>query len=197
MIKKKDLQGFTYDELTEKLAELTDRRDQIADQIHEAEAITIYDPDWMHRARYALKCTRKDIRVVEDELARVGLEERTRQFDELQEEVQRLRALCRRLATIVGSEVYQAEVEAMSVHKPLEGQTWVVSGKFERFTRDEMKGRLMELGARVAGSVGKHTSRIVAGPGAGSKLIKARELNVPVMNELEFDQFIHFCEVEG
>ncbi len=66
---------------------------------------------------------------------------------------------------------------------PLAGQTWVLTGTLEQLTRDEVKVRLQRLGAKVANSVSKKTHQVVAGPGAGSKLSKARSLEVPVVDE--------------
>ncbi|WP_420550682.1 NAD-dependent DNA ligase LigA [Litorivicinus lipolyticus] len=67
----------------------------------------------------------------------------------------------------------------------LAGQTWVLTGSLESLTRDQAGERLRALGAKVAGSVSKNTSQLVAGPGAGSKLSKAESLGVPVMDEAE------------
>ena len=67
----------------------------------------------------------------------------------------------------------------------LAGQTWVISGALDSMTRDEAGGRLRQLGAKVAGSVSKKTTCLVAGPGAGSKLAKAQTLDVPVIDEAE------------
>tara|TARA_R110002110_G_scaffold66978_1_gene183045 strand:+ start:143255 stop:145288 length:2034 start_codon:yes stop_codon:yes gene_type:complete len=69
---------------------------------------------------------------------------------------------------------------------PLSGQTWVVTGKLESLDRTEAKNHLQALGARVAGSVSAKTTSVVAGPGAGSKLDKARELDVPILDEAQF-----------
>lgn len=69
---------------------------------------------------------------------------------------------------------------------PLAGQTWVVTGKLEALGRDEARARLQALGAKVAGSVSAKTTRVVAGPGAGSKLGKATELGVEVLDEQAF-----------
>jgi DNA ligase (NAD+) len=69
---------------------------------------------------------------------------------------------------------------------PLAGQTWVVSGKLEALDRDEARARLQALGAKVAGSVSAKTTCVVAGPGAGSKLGRARELGVEVIDEAAF-----------
>ncbi|AJQ96715.1 NAD-dependent DNA ligase LigA [Gynuella sunshinyii] len=76
----------------------------------------------------------------------------------------------------------------------LAGQTWVVTGKLEALSRDEASERLLALGAKVAGSVSKKTTRVVAGPGAGSKLKKANELNIPVMDEAEFMDYLKTLE---
>jgi len=66
---------------------------------------------------------------------------------------------------------------------PLEGQTVVLTGTLAQMTRDEAKERLEALGAKVAGSVSKKTSFVVAGTEAGSKLAKATELGIDVWDE--------------
>jgi len=66
---------------------------------------------------------------------------------------------------------------------PLVGQTWVLTGTLEAMSRDVAKEKLESLGAKVAGSVSAKTHCVVAGPGAGSKLAKAQELGVAVMDE--------------
>lgn len=69
---------------------------------------------------------------------------------------------------------------------PLAGQTWVLTGTLESMSRDQGKERLERLGAKVAGSVSVKTRCVVAGPGAGSKLAKAGELGVKVIDEAAF-----------
>lgn len=67
--------------------------------------------------------------------------------------------------------------------RPLEGQTWVLTGALASMTRTEAQERLEALGARVTGGVSRATDWVVAGPGAGSKLRRAEELGVPVLDE--------------
>ncbi|GHD23720.1 DNA ligase [Halioglobus japonicus] len=69
---------------------------------------------------------------------------------------------------------------------PFAGQTWVVTGKLEAVGRNEAKSLLQSLGAKVAGSVSAKTHCVVAGPGAGSKLAKASELGIDVIDEEAF-----------
>ena len=69
---------------------------------------------------------------------------------------------------------------------PLSGMTYVVTGTLESMGRDLAKQKLESLGAKVAGSVSKNTHCIVAGSAAGSKLVKAEQLGVTVMDEAMF-----------
>lgn len=65
----------------------------------------------------------------------------------------------------------------------LAGLTFVLTGELTAFTRKEAEERLLALGAKVSGSVSKKTSYVIAGEAAGSKLRKAQELEVPVLDE--------------
>lgn len=98
----------------------------------------------------------------------------------------------------------EAQLQAFGMHwasekkvvegLPLAGQTWVLTGSLERMSRDIAKDKLESLGAKVAGSVSGKTHCVVAGPGAGSKLAKASELGVKVLDE---DAFIAFLAEQG
>ena len=74
--------------------------------------------------------------------------------------------------------------------QPLKGESWVVTGALESMGRDEATQRLQALGARVSGSVSSKTKCVVAGEKAGSKLDKAQKLDIRVMNEQEFLDFL-------
>jgi len=84
---------------------------------------------------------------------------------------------------------WQSE-EITAEEKPLKGETWVLTGSLSGMTRDEAKARLESLGAKVAGSVSRKTACVVAGEAAGSKLTKAENLEVPVMDEQAFTDFL-------
>jgi len=68
-------------------------------------------------------------------------------------------------------------------HRPLAGNTYVLTGSLDAMTRDEASERLRALGAKVSGSVSKKTTAVIAGAEPGSKVTKARELDVPVLDE--------------
>jgi DNA ligase (NAD+) len=83
----------------------------------------------------------------------------------------------------------QVTVEPMEETRrdsPVAGKTVVFTGSLEQMTRDEAKAMAERLGAKVAASVSKKTDYVVAGPGAGSKLDKAREAGVAVLTEDEW-----------
>jgi len=80
--------------------------------------------------------------------------------------------------------------EITASEEPLKGETWVLTGSLSDMTRDDAKAKLESLGAKVAGSVSGKTSCVVAGEAAGSKLTKAENLGVPVMDESAFVEFL-------
>ena len=79
-----------------------------------------------------------------------------------------------------------APLAASGAPGPLSGQTWVITGTLDGMTRDEAQALLESQGAKVAGSVSKKTTALLAGRDAGSKLEKAQALGVPVIDEAEF-----------
>lgn len=76
-------------------------------------------------------------------------------------------------------------VKAEEIDSPFAGKTVVLTGSLSILSRDEAKDRLTALGAKVAGSVSKKTDLVIAGEAAGSKLVKAQELGIQVIDEAE------------
>ena len=82
--------------------------------------------------------------------------------------------------------VHWPAMPARAAQRRLSGQTWVVTGTLESMSREQATAALVELGAKVAGSVSKKTTGVVVGADAGSKLAKARELGIPTLDEAQF-----------
>ena len=91
------------------------------------------------------------------------------------------RALCEKL-TELGLNTEATKEEALTT---LAGLTFVLTGTLPTMTRDEASEIIKKNGGKVSGSVSKKTSYVVAGEEAGSKLTKAKELGVPVIDEAE------------
>ncbi|MBX3088621.1 MAG: NAD-dependent DNA ligase LigA, partial [Cryobacterium sp.] len=75
---------------------------------------------------------------------------------------------------------------AASTGGVLSGKTLVVTGTLEGFTREGAEEAIIQAGGKAASSVSKKTDYVVAGPGAGSKLAKAEQLGVPILDEESF-----------
>lgn len=85
---------------------------------------------------------------------------------------------------LVEAGVFWPEIEEVADENlSLKGQTWVLTGTLTQLNRNDAKAQLQALGAKVAGSVSKNTDCLVAGAAAGSKLTKAQELGVKVIDE--------------
>ena len=75
--------------------------------------------------------------------------------------------------------------------KDLTGLTFVITGRLQNHTRENIKEKIENLCGKVSGSVSKKTSFVLAGEDAGSKLDKAKELAVKILTEQEFENMIH------
>ena len=76
------------------------------------------------------------------------------------------------------------------VDERFNGKTFVLTGKLEKFTRDEAAKLIEDRGGRVSSSVSKKTDYVVAGSDAGTKLSKAESLGIPVLSEAEFETML-------
>lgn len=105
-------------------------------------------------------------------------------------------ALEENLGAAVAQAAQETGVDAdLAAGHPLDGLTFVLTGTLVNRTRDEAGAALKLLGAKVSGSVSKKTSYLVAGPKAGSKLTKAENLGVPVLDEEALERILATGEV--
>lgn len=86
---------------------------------------------------------------------------------------------------LIKSGVHWAKL-AKPKQQPLSGKTFVLTGSMVKYSRDEAREKLEQLGAVVSGSVSKKTDYVIAGEAAGSKLDKAQQLGIKILNEEEF-----------
>lgn len=98
-------------------------------------------------------------------------------------------ALVDRLAA-AGLQMEASEVPPADGPRPLEGQSFVITGTLEALSRDEAQARLERLGAKVSGSVSKKTTALIVGAEPGSKVEKARALGVSTLDEAGFLRLI-------
>ena len=84
----------------------------------------------------------------------------------------------------------KTEKKAINQEHPLFGKTVVLTGTLNSMGREEAKAKLLALGAKVSGSVSAKTDYLIAGSEAGSKLAKAKELGVAVLDEEELIQIL-------
>ena len=94
-----------------------------------------------------------------------------------------------------GVRLDEAQAVPGDAPQPLAGLTFVLTGSLERFTRKAAGDALKALGAKVTGSVSKRTSYVVAGAAAGSKLTKAEQLGIPVLDEEMLERILQTHEL--
>ncbi len=95
---------------------------------------------------------------------------------------------------ITKANIHWPEVKVVNraeIDSPFAGKTVVLTGSMSILTRDEAKDKLVALGAKVAGSVSKKTDMVIAGEAAGSKLAKANELGIQVIDEDELIRLLN------
>jgi DNA ligase (NAD+) len=82
-------------------------------------------------------------------------------------------------------------IEISAPEKPQEDQkftdtSFVITGSFQSFSRDEIKKIIKEKGGKVMSQISSKTNYLIAGEKAGSKLVKAKDLNITILDEIQF-----------
>ncbi|MCL9805607.1 NAD-dependent DNA ligase LigA [Flavobacterium amniphilum] len=91
-----------------------------------------------------------------------------------------------------GVQLEMSETDNTAISNILEGKIFVVSGVFEKFSRDDLKKAIEDNGGKVGSSISAKTSFVVAGDNMGpAKLEKASQLKIPIISELDFEKMIH------
>jgi len=91
-----------------------------------------------------------------------------------------------------GVQMELLQTDATLVSSILEGKTIVVSGVFEKFSRDELKKAIEDNGGKVGSSISAKTSFVIAGDNMGpAKLEKANQLKIPIISETDFEEMIN------
>tara|TARA_Y100000590_G_scaffold408269_1_gene499224 strand:- start:1816 stop:3837 length:2022 start_codon:yes stop_codon:yes gene_type:complete len=98
---------------------------------------------------------------------------------------------------IAGVNLVAASVVGTNVEPLLAGMAVVVTGTLAGYSRDEAKAAIVALGGTSPGSVSARTTALVAGEGGGSKLARAEELGVPILDEAAFDRLLDAGELPG
>ncbi|MCK4336940.1 MAG: NAD-dependent DNA ligase LigA, partial [Candidatus Aminicenantes bacterium] len=86
--------------------------------------------------------------------------------------------------------IFESSRKRSSEQGPLAGQSFVLTGRLTHFTRDNAKKNIEKLGGTVTSSVSRKTAYVIAGEDPGSKLEKARDLGIPVLDEGNFQKLI-------
>jgi len=91
--------------------------------------------------------------------------------------------------------VWPVVTTSTSQDQPLQQQTFVITGTLQRFSREDLKARLIALGANVSGAVSSKTHYLIAGEKAGSKLSKAEALGIRILNEKDVTELLSQYEI--
>ena len=95
------------------------------------------------------------------------------------------------IARLASSGVVMQAEQTASASDSLAGLTFVLTGTLSTMTRTEAGEKLKQLGAKVTGSVSAKTSYVVAGEAAGSKLDRANQLGIPVIDEAQLQKLLN------